>query len=177
MELEEGDPLRYVVSEAKKYKLKEVKHYEQLVTKYATVEELKNKFEIDTRSRIINNAEKNRSKFKTYLTVNPYLETPKVFDKLYYHKNISMISKLRMSAHNLQIEMGRRTGTPANLRKCHCGEMEDELHFLLRCRRYADIRARYAIGDEKKVSEILNDSSCGEYISCLYDRRSECIAG
>ena len=73
--------------------------------------------------------------------------------------------------------MGRRTGTPANLQKCHCGEMEDELHFLLRCRQYADICARYAIGDENKLSEILNDSSCVEYISCLYDQRSECIAG
>ena len=177
MELDERDPLAYVVAEAKRYKLKEVKHYEQLMTKYATGDELRKKFELDTRTRIINNAEKNRSKFKTYLTVNPHLETPKVFNKLYYHKNISMMAKLRMSAHNLQIEMGRRTGTPANLRKCHCGEMEDEQHFLLQCRRYADIRARYAIGVNMKVNEILDDSACVEYVNRLYDRRSECIGG
>ena len=82
MELDERDPLAYVVAEAKRYKLKEVKHYEQLMTKYATGDELRKKFELDTRTRIINNAEKNRSKFKTYLTVNPHLETPKVFNKL-----------------------------------------------------------------------------------------------
>ena len=116
MELDNADPLAYVVSIAKKYKLKEIKHYEQLVTTNASVDDIRKKFENETKARIVNNAEKDRSKFKTYLTVNPHLETPKIFDTLYYHKNISMISKLRMSAHNLQIEMGRRTGTPVNNR-------------------------------------------------------------
>ena len=69
-----------------------------------------------------------------------------------------MISKLRLSSHNLQIEMGRRTGTLEINRKCHhCSEVENEQHFLLECERYLDIRSKYKIvNHNQNVSKILN---------------------
>ena len=175
MELDDADPLAYVVSEAKRYKMKEIKHYEQLLMSFTTVHDIKKKFTEDTKARIRSNAEKSRSKYKTYLTINPDLESPRVFEKLYQHKDISMISKLRVSSHNLQIEMGRRTGTKVEDRKCHCGEVEDEQHFLLHCNTYLDIRNKYNI-QNTNITKILDDSKFIQYIEQLYLRRSEANA-
>ena len=63
-----------------------------------------------------------------------------------------LISKLRCSDHNLEVEKGRHK--PANLRKrrderlciyCNNGEVEDEKHFLYRCTLYSEIRKSYQI--------------------------------
>ena len=58
-----------------------------------------------------------------------------------------LITKLRISAHNLRIETGRHTHpvTPAQDRKClECGsgEIEDEFHVTMKCKKYADIRLK-----------------------------------
>ena len=58
------------------------------------------------------------------------------------------MTKLRISAHNLQIETGRYTvpKTPIENRKCsHCGLIEDEFHFLLECSLYNTERESLAI--------------------------------
>jgi hypothetical protein len=47
--------------------------------------------------------------------------------------------KLRISAHKLNIEVGRYNKTPRNERfwkKCTTGEIEDEMHFLLLCNHF-----------------------------------------
>ena len=47
--------------------------------------------------------------------------------------------KLRISAHKLNIEVGRYNKTPRNERfckKCNTGEIEDEMHFLLLCNHF-----------------------------------------
>ena len=53
------------------------------------------------------------------------------------------ITKLRISVHQLNIERGRYTGLPPELRlcsQCHLKEVEDELHFLLVCPKYNNER-------------------------------------
>ena len=105
--------------------------------------------------------------------VNPHLETPRVFDKEYHHKNVSMISKLRVSSHNLQIEMGRRAGTQKKDRKCHCGEIEDEQHFLVQCNKYIDIRSKHKVSRNTEISKILDSTDYIQYITELYKRRTE----
>ena len=117
-ELNDTDPLGYIISTAKQHRLKEVKHYEDLVANNESVDEIKNKFEEDIKTMIRCKAEKGRSKYVTYLTINPYLQTPKIYESIKFHNDRSVISNLRVSSHNLQIEMGRRTVTPGGLRTC-----------------------------------------------------------
>jgi hypothetical protein len=56
-------------------------------------------------------------------------------------------TRLRVSAHRLNIETGRwhkPNKIPRNERKCiFCNCLEDEFHFLLECSLYTDIRKRF----------------------------------
>ena len=54
------------------------------------------------------------------------------------------LAKLRISAHDLLIERGRyfRPKLPREQRLCtECNEIEDELHFMLFCTKFKDLRA------------------------------------
>ena len=79
----------------------------------------------------------------------------------------SLITKIRISAHSLAIETGRycKPKILANERFCKfCkDQVEDEIHFLLHCPLYKDIRENYSIfkkvnkeDDIKSVAFLLN---------------------
>ena len=57
------------------------------------------------------------------------------------------MSKLRVSSHRLEIEVGiwsRPNRAPLDERKCfRCQKLEDEFHFLFECELYSDLRYRY----------------------------------
>ena len=58
----------------------------------------------------------------------------------------NVISKLRLSAHNLAIERGRHQNVEHRLRKCiYCdvNEIEDEFHFVIVCPKYTYLRNKY----------------------------------
>ena len=76
-------------------------------------------------------------KFKKTYTFENYLGVS--VDK----KIISQYSKLRLSSHRLNIEVGRYTRTPVNLRTCNIcssSDIEDEFHLMCVCSKYSDIR-------------------------------------
>ena len=171
-ELSDGEPLAYIVSLSKRLKLKEVKHYETLINKYTNVDEIVSAFNDNVKSSIRNKSEKGRSKYSTYITINPNLEAPSVYTSIRGHKNASMVAKLRTSSHNLQIEMGRRTSTPRENRKCYCGDVEDEKHFLTQCTMYEHIRRKHHV-TTKNISTILEDNKYLQYIQDLYDARKD----
>ena len=63
-------------------------------------------------------------------------------------KQRQILTKYRLSDHTLAIEKGRHRNTwlPKEQRICgHCktGEVETEMHFLLHCEKYSEIRAHY----------------------------------
>ena len=126
------------------------------------------------KSSIRRKTDDGRSKYTTYLRINPLLETPSVYDTTYGHKNLSVVSKLRTSAHNLQIEMGRRTKTARENRKCHCGDVEDEEHFLTQCLRYEHVRRNHGVGVSTSWCAVLGDGIYANYINDLYVARKEC---
>ena len=99
-EMNDDNPLAYVIKEAKKYKLKEIRHYEKLVQSFASVEEIISKFYEDLRNSIRRKAESGRSKYITYLEINPTLETPKVYDSLRRHKTISIWETSHIITHS-----------------------------------------------------------------------------
>ena len=172
-ELSKECPLHHAITLGKQYKLKEIEHYEQLVASYSSKEEIKEKFMEQTRQNIRKKADKGQSKYIQYLKINPSLETPKIYKNINQLSDVSMIAGLRTSSHNLQIEMGRRTRTPKEERKCLCCAIEDEEHFLLRCNLYKDIRDRHSIHATLSLPCVLDEVRHVEYIKELYKRRKE----
>ena len=172
LELHVNEPLVYVVDLCKQRKVKEISHYERLMDTYGSVEEIISEFYEKTKSSIRRKAEQGRSKYSTYITINPLLETPSVYDTTRGHKNVSMVAKLRTSAHNLQIEMGRRTATPKESRKCHCGDVEDEKHFLTQCQVYEHIRRKHHVATISTPT-LLGDGKYVHYINELYEERKK----
>ena len=57
------------------------------------------------------------------------------------------LTKLRVSSHRLEIEVGRwhkPQPIPVNERKCKlCAKLEDEFHFILECPLYKQLRSTY----------------------------------
>ena len=81
-----------------------------------------------------------------------YREMKTIFELSDYLMSISnvkyrnIISKLRLSAHNLAIERGRHQNVERRLRKCiYCdvNEIEDEFHFVIVCPKYTYLRNKY----------------------------------
>ena len=173
MEMEEGNPIMYVIKAARKLKMKEVKYYDNLIAHYETVEEIVDEFFEGIRDDIRRKGEYGRTKYATYLMINPSLTKPKVYENLKLQKHVSMVGKLRTSSHNLHIEMGRRTGKMRERRVCLCDNgVEDEEHFLIKCQLYYDIRRDHNITNQT-VEEILNDATKVRYISDLMERRKQ----
>ena len=79
----------------------------------------------------------NYVKFKQNFGYENYLSLIKNFD---FRRSIC---KLRISAHKLQIEVGRFSNIPRNERickKCSSGCVEDEIHFLTNCENFKSDR-------------------------------------
>ena len=128
--MDKRNPLIYLIELARKLNIKEVRHYDKLLEKYSSTEEIVDEFYDDIKTSIRSKATSGKSKYITYLQINPELETPQIYQQL-DNKQISMIAKLRTSSHNLRIEMGRRSGLKREQRTCHCeAGAETEDHFL-----------------------------------------------
>ena len=174
LEMGRENPIIQVIELARHYNLKEVRHYDNLLEMYSSAEEIVSNFFDKIRTAIRQKAENGRSKYATYLEINPNLETPAIYNNLYDRNQVSMVAKLRLSSHNLNVEMGRRTGLSREERLCHCGdEVETEKHFLLECGLYHEIRERYNVINELSISKVLNDINYINYIKeCINKRKT-----
>ena len=82
-----------------------------------------------------------------------------------------VITKLRVSDHNLAIEKGRYLKIPRDQRLClACNEVDDEIHFILHCRLNSNLRTHLynsyieensflQKSDVEKVNILLNPST------------------
>jgi len=69
--------------------------------------------------------------FKNNFRLETYLEIIKNGNER------KQLTRLRLSAHRLEIERGRYKGIEIGDRKCNtCMEVEDEIHFMMRCKLY-----------------------------------------
>ena len=102
---------------------------------------LRAKFHIKAFDEIKDNSSKLRTYalFKTKVGLEPYLtEINNVQDRIF-------VTKFRLSNHRLMIEVGRYNNTPREHRFCpFCpNTVEDECHFMFRCKPYTYLRTRY----------------------------------
>ena len=86
------------------------------------------------------------SSLQLYKEIKFTIDICSYLDKLTNIKYRKAISKIRLSSHNLNIEIGRHRQIERNDRKCpfcELNELEDEYHFILICPQYFDLRIRY----------------------------------
>ena len=86
------------------------------------------------------------SRLDHYKIYKHTFEFEQYLDNLQDTKQRNCITKLRLSSHHLEIELGRYDGTPKQLRKCRLcslNAIESEFHFLLVCPCYSIIRRKY----------------------------------
>ena len=95
------------------------------------------------------------------------------------HKHRKALCRLRISAHDLQIERGRYANVAKEDRKCRtCSVVEDELHFLNDCTRYDLLRKRLldnpsvrdlcseeTVKDNYKPSDLLRNHKAQAYLA------------
>lgn len=102
---------------------------------------IKDVFIQDWHSRLENST---RARFYTVICNFQY---QKYLDVLQVQKFRKSLSRLRVSSHRLEIEIGRWTKpnkTPLDNRKCRiCNVLEDEYHFVLECLLFQDLRQKY----------------------------------
>jgi hypothetical protein len=104
------------------------------------------------------------NKLRTYkLLKHDYVCEPYITANL-PPKYASLISKIRISAHELEIENGRRARplpVPCNQRYCkHCkDQVEDEIHFVMKCSLYNELRMKLFSDLDKLISvnNVLHD--------------------
>ena len=90
---------------------------------------------------------KNSSKLKFYAAIKDKFEKEGYLDTVKNYYDRASFTKFRISAHRLQIELGRRNKTPKEQRICSwchltmsLEEIEDELHVFQGCDLYSKFR-------------------------------------
>ena len=121
-------------------------------------------------------------RLNVYKIVNSNFDTHKHLELPYYMRKI--ISKIRCSNHVLEIEKGRHTKpkTPPEVRFCKIcenGEIEDEVHFLLNCEVYQNMREKFSI-EFNNIYDFLNmdeQSQLAEYLLSSFQLRERLLNG
>ena len=91
----------------------------------------------------LNNITSPNSKLRTYSLVKNKPGTESYLNTISNTKYRVMLSKFRLSNHELMIEKGRHTGVIRTQRycpMCHDQAIEDEIHFLITCPSFNAIR-------------------------------------
>ena len=97
---------------------------------------------------------------KTKFARETYLDAVRGFSRRF------STTQLRISSHNLEVERGRYTKTPKEMRICHwckismgANNIENESHLLFECDLYADLRAKLITRLNYSSSSITNSSN------------------
>ena len=81
------------------------------------------------------------SRLQFYNSVSDNYQLEPYLIHIKHEKHRQALCKLRISAHDLLIEIGRHKNIPKQDRKCkYCDVIEDEIHFLDNCKIFNNIR-------------------------------------
>lgn len=130
-------------------------HESKQFTPHVIMKSLKNKFKEFWHENI-----NTSSKLDFYKLVKTEFGKEKYLDTVQNYTDRTSLTQLRISAHRLEIELGRRNGIPRPNRKCKwcvqkglTNEVENEFHFLNTCTINEDIRNNLLI----KVKNLLSN--------------------
>ena len=99
------------------------------------------------------------SRLKVYKAINSEFITPSYLSLPFNMRKV--ISKMRCSDHNLEIERGRYLDIDRDKRICYncaLNEVEDEEHFLLKCKTYQSARKKYHMTADN-IYDFLNNEN------------------
>ena len=122
----------------------------------------------------------NLPRLQVYKLINSEFTAPKHLDLPYHMRKI--ISKIRCSNHQLEIEKGRHTKTPREDRICKTcagGAIEDENHFLLECLTYKPLREMYNMNADN-IRDFLNTENqleLAKYLISSFELRERLAKG
>lgn len=90
----------------------------------------------------------NSSKLVLYKEIKSSFGYESYLDTILTKKCRSILTKIRLSSHNLKVETGRYARHPVERRErlcifCDQHSVEDEFHFVIECNAYTAIRSKY----------------------------------
>ena len=91
-----------------------------------------------------------------------------------------LLTKFRLSSHNLEIEAGRHSKpkVPLEMRVCkHCSsdEVESEIHVLMLCKKYDLLREEFYTILEKIDPSIVNDNYIISFINIMSSQNEQVL--
>ena len=88
----------------------------------------------------------NKTSLTLFMSLKSEIEISNYLIKIYYSSYRNCLAKIRLSSHQLNIEVGRHRNID-RLNKictlCNMNEIEDEYHFILICPFYKNLRENY----------------------------------
>ena len=113
-----------------------------------------------------------RTKFSTYVVINPGLDVHPVYRPpvggVYIPERYRIqFTRMRLSSHRLKIEVGRWSRLPRERRLCPCGDVQDEAHVLSHCYLTQNIRNSY--GTIVAYPDVLQDAKIIADFKFIYD--------
>ena len=130
---------------------------------------------IDRISNYVRDKAPNATKLNTYMRdFNPSMGTHEVYSTSKYIPDFcrESFSRLRLMSHNLRVETGRWSRTPAHLRTCPCDNtsVQTEAHVLTSCQLSECIRNRYNMLNFGNINDLMNETNyVGELCRYVYD--------
>ena len=165
--------LRFIIRKALDSRCSFINHYVELNSRYNNPEDIIAESLLSMQNDIRTKARANYSRYKSYLEMNPSLKRPDMYDRYIPTHKLQKVIRIRMVSHDLQVELGRQrvNPTPREERTCHCGEIEDEIHFIRCCSTYSHIRNKYVQLQHLSFSELLDNLYTTDYVYELYECR------
>ena len=164
---------RYIIRKAIDSKCSFINHCVQLHQKYSDPADI-NKEAINSLQNAIRlKANENRSRYQSYLEINPSLKRPQMYNWYVPSHKLCQVTRIRLISHSLQIELGRqkKNPTPKDERLCNCGQLEDEKHFILTCSNYSHIRNKYPNLQNLTLAEQVDNIQTADFIYELINCR------
>ena len=164
---------RHIIRQAVDVNCPYINHYKKLISDYTNADEIIENSLREMKSSIIKKAENQKTRYISYLQVNPTLSRPSIYSFYVPTSMLQKTSQLRLISHNLKIELGRHTRptTPVDERICFCGGIETETHFILDCELYHHIRDNFNIRNNDRLEYVLDNKETCNFIQRLHECR------